>query len=104
MKATEINLKKDGYNFNCNIFPARSHYKTIMHLGRVFPNTRAQADYFIKNGIELDVLNGDDVETVESMLNKHGLEGDYKLTKSKTWVRLQNQNDLHEALKKEYNL
>lgn len=104
MKATEINLKKDGYNFNCNTYPARSHYKFIMRLGRVFPTTKAQAKYFITEGISIDVLNGDDVETVETMLNKHGFEGEFVFTKSKTWVRLQNQSDLHEALKKEYSL
>jgi hypothetical protein len=104
MKATEINLKKDGFNFNCNTYPARSHYRFTMRLGCVFPTTRAQAKYFITEDIWLDVLNGDDVETVESMLVKHGFEGDYRFTKSKKWVRLQNQIDLHEALKKEYNL
>ena len=104
MTATEINLKKDGYYFNCNTYPARSHYKFIMRLGRVFPTTKAQARYFIAKGIVLDVLNGDDVEKVETMLNKHGFEGNYKFTKSKTWVRLQNTNDLYQALKKEFEL
>lgn len=104
MKSTEINLNKDGYNFNCNTYPARSHYKFLMRLGRVFPKTKAQAKYFITEGICLDVLNSDDVETVETMLKKHGYEGNYKFTKSKTRVRIQNNIDLHEALKKEYSL
>ena len=103
MKSSELNLKKDGYNFNCNTQKAGSHYKFIMRLGRCFPSTRAQAKYFISEGICLDVLNKDDVEKVEALLNKHGFEGDYKLTKSKTWVRLQNNSVLHKALKLEFN-
>ena len=103
MKASELNLKKDGYNFNCNTYQAGSHYKFIMSLGRCFPSTQAQAKYFIYEGICLDVLNGDDVEKVEAILNKHGFEGDYKFTKSRIWVRLQNNSDLHKALKLEFN-
>ena len=102
MKKSEINLEQVGYHFSCNVRPARSHYKTVMRLGRIFPSTKAQADHFIKNGLGLDVLNSKDVELVEALLNKHGFEGDYKYTKSRTWVRLQNQDELHEALKKEY--
>lgn len=104
MKASELNLKKDGYNFSCNTYPARSHYKFIMGLGRVFPSTKAQAKYFVTEGICLDVLNGDDVEIVESLLNKHGFDGEYKFTISKNWVRLQNNSDLHKALKMEFNV
>ena len=102
MKASELNLKKDGYNFNCNERKSGSHYKLIMRLGRCLPSTQAQVRYFISEGISLDVLNGDDVEKVEAMLTKHGFEGNYKLTKSKTWVRLQNNSDLHKALKLEF--
>jgi hypothetical protein len=103
MKASELQLKKDGYNFNCNTREGRSHYKFVMSLGRCFPSTRAQAKYFVSEGICLSVLNGDDVEKVEAILNKHGFEGDYKFTKSKTWVRLQNHNELYKALKLEFN-
>ena len=103
MKASELNLKKDGYNFNCNTYKAGSHYKFIMRLGRCFPSTQAQAKYFISEGICLGVLNGDDVEKVEAILAKHGFEGDYKFTKSKNWVRLQNNSDLQKALKLEFN-
>ena len=103
MKASELNLKKKGYNFNCNTKKAGCHYKFLMRFGRCFPYTQAQAKYFISEGICLDVLNADDVELVEAILNKHGFEGDYKFTKSKIWVRLQNNNDLHTALKLEFN-
>lgn len=104
MKATEINLEKKGYNFNCNIVPARSHYKYLMKMGRVFPSTQAQAKYFITEKIQLSVLNYNDVVLVEKILNKHGFTGDYKYTKSGIWVRLQNHSDLHEALKSEFKL
>ena len=104
MKAHELNLKKDGYFFSCNPQPAKSHYKFTMRIGRCFPSTKAQAKYFVSQGICLDVLNFEDVEKVESILNKHGFEGDYKYTKSKTWVRLQNFTDLHKALKKEFSV
>jgi hypothetical protein len=104
MKFTELDLKKDGYNFNCNTYKSGSHYKFIMRLGRCFPSTKAQAKYFISQGVCLDVLNYDDVETIESILNKHGFQGDYKFTKSKTWVRLQNNIDLHRALKLEFSI
>lgn len=101
MKASELNLKKDGYNFNCKTYKTGRHYKSIMRLGRCFPSTPAQINYFISEEICLDVLNGDDVEKIEAILTKHGFEGDYKFTKSKNWVRLQNNSDLHKALKSE---
>lgn len=75
-----------------------------MRCGAVFPSTKAQAKYFVSQDICLDVLNFEDVQKVESILNKHGFAGDYKYTKSKTWVRLQNTSDLHKALKIEFNL
>ena len=104
MKATELNLEKNSYNFSCNTYKAGSHYKLLMRLGRCFPSTKAQAKYFVSSGVCLDVLNGNDVEIVESMLNKHGFIGDYKFTKSKTWVRLQNSHDLRKAIKAEFGI
>lgn len=104
MKAHELNLKKDGYLFNCKPHKAGSHYKFLMRLGRVLPSTKAQAKYFISQGVCLDVLNGDDVEKVESILNRNGFIGNYKFTKSKNWARLQNNIDLQKALKKEFDI
>lgn len=104
MKVTEIKLKKWGFNISCTTYSAGQHYKFSMRSGSVFPSTKAQAKYFVSEKICLSMLNGDDVEKVEKMLNKHGFEGDYKLTKSKEWARLQNPSDLHAALKKEYSL
>lgn len=104
MKATEVNLEKSGYNFSCSTYLARSHYKLLMRLGQVFPNTKAQARYFCQNQINLNVLNKEDVDLVEGILNKYGFEGKYKYTKSKSWVRLLNMTDLHKALKLHFNL
>ena len=89
---------------SCNTYKAGSHYTGVMTLGRVLPSTAAQARYFLHKGIVLDVLNSKDVEIVESLLNKHGFEGDYKYTKSKSWVRLQNTDDLSSAIKAEFSI
>jgi len=102
MNASELNLKNQSFTFSCNIHNAKSHYKFLMNIGRVFPTTKPQAKHFISNGICLDVLNSRDVVIIEELLNKHGFIGEYKYTKSKTWVRLQNNTDLHKALKLEY--
>ena len=104
MKANEINLKKQGFTFSANTYAPKSHYKLLMKLGRVFPTTKAQATFFVTKGLKMDVLNMDDVEIIENLLNKHGFEGNYNFTKSKTWVRLKNNQDLISALKKEYSL
>lgn len=104
MKATEIRLEKQDYTFSANTYSPRSHYKLSMELGRVFPTTRTQAMHFVKNGLSMDVLNSKDVEIIEAMLNKYGLEGRYEYTKSKSWVRLQNSSDLDKALKLEFAL
>lgn len=104
MKANEINLKKDGYLFNANIYPPRSHYKHFMSMGRVFPTTKSQAETFIKMGVYPDVYNMDDVELVEKILSPYGFAGEYKYTRSRQWVRLQNLHDMHSALKKKYNI
>lgn len=48
------------------------------------------------------MLNADNVEVVAAMLNKHGFKGNYKYTRSKQAVRLQNMDELQIALKEEY--
>ncbi len=104
MKATQLNLEKNGFNISCATKKTGSHYKFLMRLGKVFPSTKAQSKYFLEQQINLDVLNCEDVNVIEFLLKKHGFEGNYKLTKSKTWARLQNYNDLYTALKLEFNL
>lgn len=104
MKANELNLPEVRYTMSMNIYPPKSHYKFVMGLGRVFPNSIAQAKFFISKGIHLDVLNAKDVSLLENFLNKYGFEGKYKYTKSKQFVRLVNWLDLEQALKIAYNL
>lgn len=103
MIASEIQLEKVSYTFSCNSRKSGSHYKFHMTHGQIWPTTKAQAKYFVSQGICLSVLNYQDLHIVESMLNKHGYSGDYKYTKSQTWVRLINSGDLIKALKSEYN-
>jgi len=84
MKATELDLKKEGYHMSGNSFNGK--YKLIMSIGRCLPKTKDQAKYFYslyKNYGQIDVLNYDDVEKIEAILNKHGFKGNYKYTKSK---------------------
>lgn len=103
-KASELVLPDVRYTMSMNIYPPKSHYKFTMLLGRVFPNSIAQAKFFISKGICLDVLNAKDVELLENFLNKYGFEGKYQYTKSKQFVRLLNCHILEQALKIAYNL
>ena len=80
-------------------YKPRQHYKFVASLGRVFPTTREQA----RNFKWMDVLGKGDVVKIEALLNKHGYNGMYVFTKSKTFCRLSNTNQFVEALKKEYN-
>lgn len=99
LKANELSLPETQYTISMNTYSPKSHYKFLMGLGRVFPNTPTQAKYFISKGICLDVLNSTDVKLLEQFLNKYGFEGKYRYTKSKTFARLQNNLDLHRAIK-----
>ena len=104
MKATELKLEIDSFTMSANTRAPRSHYKMLMRIGRVFPTTKAQAIYFIQQGVCLDVLNMDDVNIVEKMLNKYGFEGSYRYTKSNRWVRLENSFDLDKAIKLHFEI
>jgi hypothetical protein len=100
MKKSELNLTKQGFMFSCKQFAG--HYKSIMKLGRCFPSSKAQANFFISIGVHFDAMNYDDVEFIENILNKYGYNGNYKYTKSKNWVKLQNMNDLYTVVKLMY--
>ncbi len=103
MKANEIVWKDvNDYYFNTNI--KSGHYKMLMKFGRVFPSTKSQAKFFVKERIEMDPFNNKDVERVELLLNKHGYYGVYKYTRSREWVRLVNYEDFYAALKKEFSI
>lgn len=104
MKATELNLQKAGHTMSANIYPARSHYRFIMSLGRVFPTTKPQAELFINCSQGFDVLNYEDVQLINELMSKHSLVADFKYTKSHTWVRLVNVDDFKKSLKLEYNI
>lgn len=99
MKANEI-LQVIGSSTEClSECQKGAHVGLIATIGRLYPTTHAQAKRFRT----FDVLSGVDVAKIESLLNKHGFCGNYKLTKSKTWCRLQNIDDFKSALRKEYN-
>lgn len=100
MKATELNLEQQNFNFSAQT--KTGHYKQSMKLGLVLPSTKAQAKHFIATQAFMDVFNYKDVEVVEALMNKHGFKGEYKYTKSNKWVRLENISDLKAALKAEY--
>jgi hypothetical protein len=109
MNATETMLKvteKRSFNFSLRDLKTREHYKfiaTVCNSG--FPTTQAQANFFIKNVCFANrVLNSSDIEKIESLLNRHGFYGDYTLTKSKKWARIQNGLDVSDALKLEFKL
>lgn len=73
-----------------------------LSFGRVFPTSKAQAMRVYSRG-SFDVLYLLDVDTlIEPFLNKHGFAGDYNLTKSKHFCRLNNFADFKKALKLEY--
>lgn len=105
MYAEQIQWQElNAFTLSANTYAPRSHYKFAMSIGRVFPTTRAQAQHFIKSGAYLGVLNNADVERIETLMNKYGLKGTYQYTKSKQWVRMCNEWQLCECLKKEYSI
>jgi hypothetical protein len=102
MTAGELTLAIDGFNMACNVKLPGQHFKFLMSLGRVFPTTTTQAAYFVRKGCTLECLNMDDVQMIETLLNKYDMKGTYKYTKSGKWVQLVNMMDLHTAVRKEY--
>lgn len=102
MKATEIKLEQTGYNMMHVQRKNGEHNDVVIRLGRLIPTLKAQALKVARSGIAPDVLNLNDVKLIEELMNEFGFEGDYKYTKSKTWVRLQNYGDWHKALKMKY--
>lgn len=99
MKKEEIK----GFSYVCmlGVRKEREHYKSLLRLGKLLPTSKIQAKEFIRIG-HFDVLSLGDVEKIESLMNKHGLAGEYKYTKAKSFVRLVNINGFKNALKLEY--
>lgn len=86
---------------------ARQHYQDLLGNIVFMPTTIAQAKKqlsHIKNKSYKDLLMCGQWFGIEQLLNKHGLKGDYTLTKSKTMCRLTNISDYCTALKLEFNL
>jgi len=85
----------------------RGHYS--FYTGRVnfMPQTKTQAKAHVhainKLGYDNLLMVGQWIE-LEQFLNKHGFQGDYKLTKSHTMCRLQNIKEYVAAIKLEFLL
>jgi len=103
MTATETILKmesKVSFAFSLRDLKPFEHYK---FRASGFPTTITQAKFYEKHICFSNfLLNNCDIEKIEKLLNKHNLTGDYRLTKSKTWARIQNGLDVSEALKLEF--
>ena len=103
MKKNEIKWFTTEYTtYSANPIPKGYPYKAMMRRGKVFPITKAQAMEFVKMGCLLDGLNSEDVNVIETLLNKHNMEGNYRQY-TKYLVKLENSCDLDKALKLEYN-
>lgn len=100
-----INQITDKVSFTSLYVPKeREHIEVLIRLGRIFPKTKAQAKRVYQNSVCLEVLYNYDAETlIEPLFKKHGMEGNYKLTKSKRFCRLVNFEDFKKALRLEYN-
>ena len=102
MKKSEIVWFALEYaTYSANPVPRGSPYKALMKKGKVFPINKAQAMEFVKMGCLLDGLNSEDVNVIEKLLNKYGMEGVYRQY-NKYLVKLVNCCDLDKALKLEY--
>ena len=81
MNATEIiNAMPEVHKVNfSSLYTAKhgEHIDTILALGRAWPANRNQA----KKIGRLDHIYNSDVAKVEALLNKHGMAGDYELSR-----------------------
>lgn len=75
-----------------------------MKLGLVFPATKPQALYMIKERSEFDVLLYEDALDIDEFMKKHGKVADFSYTKRKRFLRLNNVYDFYEALTEEYGI
>ena len=97
MKASEINIT---HKESCLAsYGSREHYAHLLYNGSFWPTTKSQKKRFISENYGLGILGMKDINKVESLLNEHGFEGNYKKTKSGTWAKLTNQDDLVKAMK-----
>lgn len=104
MNANQVISEMTGKMEHPSLYQAKpgEHIADLIALARVWPSTQAQAKRVADRG-ELGMLYNKDVEDlIEPLLNKHGLEGEYKLTRSGGCIRLVNFSDFKTALKLEY--
>jgi hypothetical protein len=102
-KQLQLEIRCNSQVTSLLVAKPNQHICNALSLGRVFPTTKAQAMRVYSRG-SFDVLYLLDVDTlIEPLLNKHGFTGDYNLTKSKQFCRLNNFADFKKALKLEYN-
>jgi hypothetical protein len=83
----------------------RGHYAFFTGHVNFMPQSKAQAKAHINaiNNLGFDnLLMVGQWHDLEQFLNKHGFQGDYNLTKSRTMCRLQNTTDYVTAIKMEF--
>ena len=104
MKAKEIEWKEISVlPLSANVFPPGKPYKAQMMLGKAFPISKAQAMEFVRMGCSMAEMNSEDVCTIERLLGKYHMTGEYRYVGDKRHVKLINQMDLDKALKLEYD-
>jgi len=79
------------------------HLATLIGLGRVIPTHKACAQKVVRHG-QIDVLGGRDVRYIERLLNHYGEKGDYQLTKSGRFARLNNAGTYFKVLTFKFSL
>lgn len=67
----------------------RAHYKMLAGLGRIFPGSAAQARYLERRGYLPDCLGLEDCEVLTEAFRKCGRVALFRLTKSKSFARLE---------------
>ena len=107
LSSTQINtITNNTFNSPLLTFKSGEHYSDFLGKITFMPTTVAQAKAQvkkIKNGYDNLLMCGE-WNLIELFLNKHGFNGQYNLTKSRTMCRLANVNDLVSAIKKEFQL
>lgn len=103
LKGLEIPHSLHYFNSMRDLQP-HQHYKTIAYKN-AFPQTKSQTLFFLyKMDFYYKILNYNDVVKMEAFLNKHGLNGIYRYTKSKTCCRILNNDVVKIALIKEFSI
>ena len=78
--------------------------KFLMQLGRKLPSNLNHAKFWIKNGCVLDLIGVHDIRPFAAYCDMLGFEPTFKLTKSESFVRLENVYAFHTAIKQYFNI